>query len=123
MDMLRFQKFTIGWNWIAEYGSSDNEKDFKNLRSYSPVHNIKSGVEYPATLIITADHDDRVVPAHSLKYAATLQENYKRKNPVLLKVDSNTGHGLSIIMKNIDLASDIFSFILFNMGVQWKEME
>ena len=73
MDMLRFQKFTIGWNWIADYGSSDNPEEFRTLYRYSPLHNIRDGVNYPATLITTADHDDRVVPAHSFKYAAALQ--------------------------------------------------
>lgn len=123
MDMLRFQKFTIGWNWIAEYGSSENENDFTNLVAYSPLHNIQADVEYPATLVITADHDDRVVPAHSYKYIATLQEKYNGNNPTLLKIETNTGHGLSSIVKNIELAADIYSFILFNMGVEWKGLE
>ncbi|HUR11011.1 MAG TPA: prolyl oligopeptidase family serine peptidase, partial [Flavitalea sp.] len=87
MDMLRFHKFTIGWNWIAEYGSSDNAEDFKNLYAYSPLHNLKKGVQYPATLITTADHDDRVVPAHSFKYAATLQDNHHGSNPVLIRIE------------------------------------
>jgi prolyl oligopeptidase len=122
MDMLRFQKFTIGWNWIAEFGSSDNENDFRNLVTYSPVHNIKEGVPYPATLVVTADHDDRVVPAHSYKYVATLQEKVQAGAPVLLKVETNSGHGLSSIIKNIELASDIYGFILFSMGVEFKEI-
>lgn len=121
MDMLRFHKFTIGWNWIAEYGSSDREQDFKNLYRYSPLHNIREGLVYPATLIVTADHDDRVVPAHSFKYAATLQEKYKGKNPVLIRIDSNSGHGASSIMKYISLATDVYSFILFNTGAEWKD--
>lgn len=115
MDMLRFQKFTIGWNWISEYGSSDKEQDFKYLYAYSPLHNIKGGLNYPATLIVTADHDDRVVPAHSFKYAATMQANYKGTNPVLIRIETNSGHGSSSIKKNIDLAADIYSFILFNL--------
>jgi prolyl oligopeptidase len=122
MDMLRFQKFTIGWNWIAEYGSSENENDFQNLASYSPIHNIRPGVEYPATLVITADHDDRVVPAHSFKYIATLQQTYQGKRPMLLKLATNAGHGLSSIMKNIELDSDIYSFILYNMGIDYKDV-
>ncbi len=101
MDMLRFQKFTIGWNWVAEYGSSDNAADFKNLLAYSPIHNIKSGINYPATIITTADHDDRVVPAHSFKYAATLQEHYKGSNPALIRIDVNSGHGASNLEKSI----------------------
>lgn len=117
MDMLRFHKFTIGWNWIAEYGSSDNEEDFKNLYAYSPLHNIKEGVEYPATLITTADHDDRVVPAHSFKYTATLQEKYKGKNPILIRVDTNSGHGASSTSKTIEQFADIYCFILYNMNI------
>lgn len=117
MDMLRFHKFTIGWNWIADYGSSDNAEEFKALYAYSPIQNIKPGLNYPATLITTADHDDRVVPAHSFKYAATLQEVYKGKNPVLIRIDTNSGHGASNTKKNIETTADIYSFIFWNMGV------
>lgn len=118
MDMLRFHKFTIGWNWIADYGSSDNAEEFKALHAYSPLHNLKAGINYPATLITTADHDDRVVPAHSFKYAATLQEVYKGPNPVLIRIDTNSGHGASNTKKNIETTADIYSFILWNMGVK-----
>lgn len=117
MDMLRFHKFTIGWNWIADYGSSDNPEEFKAIYAYSPIQNIKPGLNYPATLITTADHDDRVVPAHSFKYAATLQEVYKGSNPVLIRIDTNSGHGASNTKKNIETTADIYSFILWNMGV------
>lgn len=123
MDMLRFQHFTIGWNWIAEYGSSENKKQFETLYKYSPLHNIRAGVKYPATMIVTADHDDRVVPAHSFKYTATLQEKAAGTNPILLKIDENSGHGYSSIMKNIELTADIYSFILFNMNVPWKDVK
>ena len=118
MDMLRFHKFTIGWNWIAEYGSSDNEEDFKNLYAYSPLHNLKPGVQYPATLITTADHDDRVVPAHSFKYAATIQEKHTGNNPVLIRIETNSGHGSSNTAKAIELTADIYSFIFYNMGLK-----
>ncbi len=119
MDMLRFHKFTIGWNWIADYGSSEKDAaNFKNLYAYSPLHNIKEGVHYPATLVTTADHDDRVVPAHSFKYMATLQEKYRGSNPVLIRIDTNSGHGASNTKKNIETLADIYSFIFFNMGVQ-----
>ncbi|GAB3539886.1 prolyl oligopeptidase family serine peptidase [Spirosoma fluminis] len=118
MDMLRFHKFTIGWNWIADYGSSDNADEFKALHAYSPLHNLKAGIDYPATLITTADHDDRVVPAHSFKYAATLQDVYKGQNPVLIRIDTNSGHGASNTKKNIETTADIYSFILWNMGVR-----
>jgi prolyl oligopeptidase len=116
MDMLRFQKFTIGWNWIADYGSSDNADEFKVLFKYSPLHNIRA-IDYPATLITTADHDDRVVPAHSFKYAATLQEKNTSKHPVLIQIDTNSGHGASNTAKNIESIANIYSFILFNMGI------
>ena len=116
MDMLRFQKFTIGWNWIADYGSSDNKAEFESQYKYSPLHNIKAGIPYPATLITTADHDDRVVPAHSFKYAATLQEKSASNNPILIRIDTNSGHGASNTAKNIETMADIYSFILFNMG-------
>lgn len=116
MDMLRFQKFTIGWNWIAEYGSSDSAADFKNLYAYSPLHNIKKNANYPATLITTADHDDRVVPAHSFKYAATLQEKYKGANPVLIRIDVNSGHGASNLKKGLETTADMYSFIFYNMN-------
>ena len=117
MDMLRFHKFTIGWNWIAEYGSSENPEDFKNLYAYSPLHNLKSGTNYPATLITTADHDDRVVPAHSFKYAAALQEKHKGTNPVLIRIDTKSGHGASNTSKAIELIADIYCFSFYNMGV------
>lgn len=120
MDMLRFHKFTIGWNWIAEYGSSENAEDFPNLLKYSPIHNIREGINYPATLITTADHDDRVVPAHSFKYAATLQEKYKGNNPVMIRVDVNSGHGASNLKKALETTADIYSFTFYNMGLTPK---
>ena len=119
MDMLRFHKFTIGWNWIADYGSSDNEAEFKVLRAYSPIHNLRQG-EYPATLITTADHDDRVVPAHSFKYAAALQHAQAGRNPVLIRIDTNSGHGASSTTKSIEQSADIDSFIFRNLGVSPK---
>jgi prolyl oligopeptidase len=123
MDMLRYHKFTIGWNWSPEYGNSDDATDFKNLYGYSPLHNIKEGVEYPATMITTADHDDRVVPAHSFKYVATLQERAgKSKNPLLIRIDVNSGHGSSNTKKNIELTADLYAFIFANMGVEVKGM-
>jgi prolyl oligopeptidase len=117
MDMLRFQKFTIGWNWIADYGSSDNQEEFEALFRYSPLHNIRLGETYPATLITTADHDDRVVPAHSFKYAATLQQKANHANPVLIRVDTQSGHGASSTSKALDAAADIYSFVMYNLGV------
>ncbi len=117
MDMLRFQKFTIGWNWIADYGSSDNQEEFQTLYNYSPLHNIRAGGKYPATLITTADHDDRVVPAHSFKYAAALQDEASPDNPVLIRIDTQSGHGASNTSKALDTASDIYSFVMYNLGV------
>jgi prolyl oligopeptidase len=118
MDMLRFHKFTIGWNWIADYGSSEKDAiNFKNLFAYSPLHNINGNANYPSVLVTTADHDDRVVPAHSFKYMATLQEKYKGKNPVIIRIDTNSGHGASNTKKNIETIADIYSFIFSEMGV------
>jgi prolyl oligopeptidase len=117
MDMLRFQKFTIGWNWIADYGSSDNPQDFKNLYAYSPIHNVREGVRYPSVLITTADHDDRVVPGHSFKYAATMQAKVSPENPVLIRIDTNSGHGPSSTTKQLEQITDIYSFLMYNLGV------
>jgi len=119
MDMLRFHKFTIGWNWIADYGSSDNAEEFKALFAYSPLHNIKP-VKYPATLVTTADHDDRVVPAHSFKYAATLQKIASKDNPVLIRIETKSGHGASNVTKQIEASADIYAFIMHNMGITPK---
>ncbi|HSE17683.1 MAG TPA: prolyl oligopeptidase family serine peptidase [Pyrinomonadaceae bacterium] len=121
MDMLRFQKFTIGWNWIADYGSSEaNEAEFKALYAYSPIHNVRPGAKYPATLITTADHDDRVVPAHNYKYAAALQAAQGGPNPVLLRVDVNSAHGASNTTKSIEQTRDIYAFLFENLGVEYK---
>ena len=117
MDMLRFHKFTIGWNWTPEYGSSEQSKeDFENLYGYSPLHNIRE-VAHPATLITTADHDDRVVPAHSFKYAAMLQAKNKGNNPALIRIETQSGHGASSTRKNIELMADIYAFMFQNMGL------
>jgi prolyl oligopeptidase len=118
MDMLRYHKFTIGWGWAVEYGSSDKQGQFNYLIKYSPVHNLKEGVNYPATLVTTADHDDRVVPAHSFKFAATLQEKHKGENPVLIRIETKAGHGAGKpTSKQIEEAADIWSFVWYNMGV------
>ena len=117
MDMLRYHRFTIGWNWAAEYGSSDDPVHFKNLLSYSPLHNLKPGTRYPATLVTTADHDDRVVPAHSFKFAATLQEAHAGPEPVLIRIETRSGHGAVNLAKQLDQTADIYSFLFYNMGV------
>jgi prolyl oligopeptidase len=120
MDMLRFHKFTVGWGWVVEYGSSDTLEHFQYLYNYSPLHNIKPG-NYPAVMVTTADHDDRVVPAHSFKYIATLQENQKGTNPVLIRVDVKAGHGAGKpLSKTIEEVADTYSFMLYNMGVTPK---
>ncbi len=116
-DMLRSQKFTIGGLIAAELGSSDNPGQFNYLYKYSPLHNIHEDRNYPAILVTTGDHDDRVFPAHSYKFVATLQEKYKGRNPVLLRVDKNAGHGVSNLSKTIEYYSDIISFILYNCGI------
>jgi prolyl oligopeptidase len=116
MDMLRFHKFTIGWNWIPDYGTSDNETDFRNLYAYSPLHNIKDTL-YPATLVTTADHDDRVVPAHSFKYVATLQAHQRGEHPALIRVETKSGHGASSTRKRIETAADEYAFAMWNLGM------
>jgi prolyl oligopeptidase len=123
LDMLRYHKFTIGWGWAVEYGSSDKKEQFDYLYKYSPLHNLKAGTNYPATMIMTADHDDRVVPAHSFKFAATLQEaQAKDGNPVLIRIDSKAGHGAGKpTAKLIEDAADFWSFVLWNLGADYKE--
>ena len=122
MDMLRYHKFTIGWNWAPDYGTSEDSKEmFEYLYSYSPLHNLKKGVSYPATLVITADHDDRVVPAHSFKFAATLQECQGGTAPVLIRIDSKAGHGGGKpLAKQLEEQADIYSFIMWNLGMKFK---
>lgn len=121
MDMLKYHKFTIGWGWAVEYGSSDDEQQFKNLYKYSPLHNIKAGVSYPATLVTTADHDDRVVPAHSFKFISELQAKHKGTNPVLIRIDTKAGHGAGKPTdKQIEEAADIWSFVFYNTNSQVK---
>ena len=117
MDMLRYHKFTIGWNWASDYGTSEDSKEmFEYLKGYSPLHNLKPGVAYPATLVTTADHDDRVVPAHSFKFAATLQECHAGTAPVLIRIDTKAGHGGGKpLAKVLEEQADIYSFILYNM--------
>jgi prolyl oligopeptidase len=121
MDMLRFHKFTIGWAWVSDYGSADNAEDFKWLYKYSPLHNIKPGTKYPATLITTADHDDRVVPAHSFKFAATLQAAQAGPAPILIRIETKAGHGAGKpTTKLIDEAADRYAFLvkMLNMQIQ-----
>ncbi len=115
MDMLRFHLFTIGWNWKPDYGDIEIKEEFEALKAYSPLHNIKNQ-DYPATLIYTSDHDDRVVPAHSFKYAATLQEKNTSDKPILIRIDVNSGHGSSNISKYLDLMADVYGFI-------WQEFK
>lgn len=117
MDMLRFQKFTIGGNWIADYGSSDNADEFKTLYAYSPLQNIRADARYPAVLITTADHDDRVIPGHSFKYAATLQAKASHENPVLIRIDTNSGHGPSSTTKQLEQTADLYAFLFYNIHV------
>jgi prolyl oligopeptidase len=119
MDMLRFHKFTIGWAWMSEYGSPDEAADFKTLYAYSPLHNLKPGTRYPSTMITTADHDDRVVPAHSFKFAAALQAAHKGDNPVLIRIETKAGHGAGKpTAKIIEEAADKWGFLIRALNVQ-----
>ena len=120
LDMLRYHTFTAGAGWAYDYGTSEQSKEmFDYIKGYSPVHNVKEGVAYPATLVTTGDHDDRVVPAHSFKFAAELQAKATGPNPQMIRIETNAGHGAGVpVSKQIELAADIFGFTLFNMGVK-----
>jgi prolyl oligopeptidase len=118
MDMLRFPKFTIGWAWTSDYGSPDNKEEFEAIYKYSPLHNIKPGTRYPATLITTADHDDRVFPAHSFKYAATLQAAQAGDAPILIRIETKAGHGAGKpTAKIIEEQADLYGFLMKNLGM------
>jgi prolyl oligopeptidase len=118
MDMLRFHKFTIGWAWTSDYGSSDDPMEFKALYAYSPLHNLKPGTKYPPTLIATSDHDDRVVPGHSFKFAATMQADQAGPAPVLIRIETKAGHGAGkSITKLIDETADTWAFVAYNLGM------
>jgi prolyl oligopeptidase len=118
LDMLRYHTFTAGAGWSYDYGTSeDSEEMFNYLLGYSPLHNVKEGTTYPATLITTADHDDRVVPAHSFKFAATLQNKQAGNTPVMIRIETKAGHGAGTpVRKTIEQYADIFAFTLYNMG-------
>lgn len=120
LDMLRYHKFTAGAGWAYDYGTSDESPEmFKYLLKYSPVQNVKAGIEYPATLVTTADHDDRVVPSHSFKFAAHLQDKQAGSNPVLIRIETSAGHGAGTpVLKSIEQYADIYSFTLWNMGIK-----
>ncbi|MDR2891374.1 MAG: prolyl oligopeptidase family serine peptidase [Alistipes sp.] len=121
MDMLRYHTFTVGWGWAVEYGSSDNAEQFEYIYKYSPLHNLREGVCYPATMVTTADHDDRVVPAHSFKFAAELQHVQGCENPALIRIETNAGHGAGKpTSKRIDEAADCFSFVFQNTVTEVK---
>ena len=119
MDMLRFQKFTIGWAWTSDYGSSENADEFAALYKYSPLHNIKAGTKYPPTLITTADHDDRVFPGHSFKYAAAMQAAQSGPAPVLIRIETRAGHGAGKpTSKVIEEVTDQWAFLVKNLQMQ-----
>lgn len=122
MDMLRYHKFTIGWNWASDYGTSEDSREmFEYLKGYSPLHNLKPGTKYPATMVTTADHDDRVVPAHSFKFAAALQAANDGTNPTLIRIDSKAGHGAGKpISKVLEEQADTYGFIMHNLGMTPK---
>jgi len=118
LDMLRYHTFTAGAGWSADYGTSEeSEEMFEYLRKYSPYHALESGVEYPATLVTTADHDDRVVPAHSFKFAARLQEYNEGSNPVLIRIQTDAGHGSVSTRQRIEVIADQYAFAWYNMGI------
>jgi prolyl oligopeptidase len=124
MDMLRFNQFTIGWAWESDYGSPSDPEQFQALYAYSPYHNLEKGTAYPATLVYTADHDDRVVPAHSFKFAAALQHAHEGERPVLIRIDTKAGHGRGKpVSKTIDEWADLWAFTATNVGMQVPEVK
>jgi len=119
MDMLRFPKFTIGWAWTSDYGSPDNADEFKAIYAYSPYHNVKPGTRFPAVMVTTADHDDRVFPAHSFKYAAAMQAAQTGDAPVLIRIETKAGHGAGKpTAKVIEEQADIYGFLVKNLDVK-----
>ncbi len=116
LDMLRYHLFTIGWNWASDYGTVADEQEFRALLAYSPLHNLRPNVEYPATMVMTADHDDRVVPAHSFKFAAMLQHVYAGQRPMLMRVETKSGHGAVNVNTMLDGMADKFAFMWQQMG-------
>ncbi len=119
MDMLRFHKFTIGHAWVSDYGSPENPEEFKALHAYSPLHNLKDGTQYPATMVYTADHDDRVVPGHSYKFTSQLQHTHRGENPVMIRIDVRAGHGAGKpTTKKIEEWTDLWGFLVKNLGMQ-----
>ena len=124
MDMLRFHKFTIGWAWTSDYGSAENPEEFKALHAYSPLHNLKPGTKYPATMVTTADHDDRVVPAHSFKFAAAIQEAQGGTDPVLIRIETQAGHGAGKpTSKIIEEAADRYAFLVKTLEMQDVQLQ
>jgi prolyl oligopeptidase len=121
MDMLRFDKFTIGWAWVSDFGSPQDPEEFKALYAYSPYHNVKAGTSYPAVLMTTADHDDRVFPAHSFKFAAALQEAQAGQAPVLIRIETRAGHGAGKPTRmRIEEAADRWAFLVRTLGMNPK---
>jgi prolyl oligopeptidase len=120
MDMLRYHRFTIGWNWAPDYGTSEDSTMFEYLYRYSPLHNLRPDISYPATFITTADHDDRVVPAHSFKFAATLQQMHRGPAPVLIRIETKSGHGASSTTKRLGVTADTYAFLFRNLGIAPK---
>lgn len=119
LDMLKYHKFTAGAGWAADYGTADESPEmFEYLKKYSPYHALRPGVQYPATLVTTADHDDRVVPAHSFKFASRLQEYHQGLNPVMIRIQTDAGHGSVSTRQQIELISDLYAFAWYNMGIE-----
>jgi prolyl oligopeptidase len=119
MDMLRFQKFTIGWAWTSDYGSSENKDEFEALYKYSPLHNVKPGTKYPPTFVVTADHDDRVFPGHSFKYTAAMQAAQAGPAPILIRIETRAGHGAGKpTSKIIEETTDQWAFLVKSLGMK-----